>query len=284
MRRSLFALLLLASMATQAQDIIYTPEDSVFVTRTLKKHAGSNKEMGQLLLAIAHEFIGHKYVAGTLEKGIDEPLTVNTKEVDCTTFVEQVLAMAVTTQQGDSNFGKFTENLESIRYRNGKRKGYASRLHYMSMWIADNAQKGFIDEICTAPYSQKETIALEFMSKHPGSYKILKDNDSLVTEIAAWEAKINGTEVCRLPKSELWRTSDALGIKEGDIIILTTNIEGLDAVHVGIAFLHGNEVRLLHASSAAGKVIKEERSLYEYQKGKKNHTGIRVIRAKPMPH
>ena len=62
MRRSLFALLLLTSMATQAQDIIYTPEDSVFVTRTLKKHAGSNKETGQVLLSIAHEFIGHKYV------------------------------------------------------------------------------------------------------------------------------------------------------------------------------------------------------------------------------
>ena len=108
MRRTLFALLLLASMTTQAQDIIYATEDSVFVTNILQKHKGYDKEMGQLLLAIAHEFIGHKYVAGTLEKGIDEPLTVNTKEVDCTTFVEQVFAMAVTTQQGDSNFGKFT--------------------------------------------------------------------------------------------------------------------------------------------------------------------------------
>lgn len=284
MRRTLFALLLLASMTTQAQDIIYATEDSVFVTNILQKHKGYDKEMGQLLLAIAHEFIGHKYVAGTLEKGIDEPLTVNTKEVDCTTFVEQVFAMAVTTQQGDSNFGKFTENLETIRYRNGERKGYASRLHYMSMWIADNAEKGLIEEICTASHCQKDTIALGFMSKHPDHYKLLKTNDSLVAEITAWEAKINGTEVCRLPKSELWRTSDALEIKEGDIIILTTNIEGLDAVHVGIAFLHGNEVRLLHASSAAGKVIKEGRSLYEYQKGKKNHTGIRVIRAKPMPH
>ena len=31
-----------------------------------------------------------------------------------------------------------------MRYRGGKRRGYASRLHYFSEWISDGAQRGLV--------------------------------------------------------------------------------------------------------------------------------------------
>lgn len=280
MRKGLLTLLLLACSALHAQKIIYTAEDSLFVTRVLAKHAGSKKEKGALLLAIAHEFIGHKYVAGTLEKSVEEPLTVSIHEVDCTTFVEQALALAVTAADNGGSFAQFTENLEKIRYRGGKRNGYASRLHYVSQWIADSSKIGVIEEISYGDYGKKDTLRIDFMSKHAESYKLLKENEALIGEIAKWETAISGREIYYIPKGRLWHKGRELNIKDGDIIVLTTGIDGLDAVHMGIAFIEDEEVRMLHASSAAEKVIKEKRTLFDYQKNRKNQTGARVFRLK----
>ena len=75
-------------------------------------------------------------------------------------------------------------------------------------------------------------------------------------------------------------SSSELKIKNGDILAITTNIKGLDVVHVGFAFWKGEELHMLHASSVANKVIEDSLSLYEYSKNKKAHPGVRAIRFK----
>ena len=70
----LFGLLFFAAYMAQAQDIIYSRTDSLFITRLLQRHKPGSMPAGELVLAIAQEFIGNKYVAGTLEKGREEPL------------------------------------------------------------------------------------------------------------------------------------------------------------------------------------------------------------------
>ena len=34
-----------------------------------------------------------------------------------------------------------------MRYRGGKRRGYASRLHYFSEWISDGARRGLVRDL-----------------------------------------------------------------------------------------------------------------------------------------
>lgn len=232
------------------------------------------------MLAIAGEFTGNKYVAGTLERGNGEPLVVNTQELDCTTFVEQVVAIYATVNEGKEEFGDMCANLQRIRYRGGIRCGYASRLHYISQWIADSAKQHIIHEIDYGPLGRELPIGLHYMSTHPASYKQLQGDSTLVREIAKWERAMHGLKAAYIPKQELLRTVDELPIKDGDIVALTTNIKGLDVTHIGFAFWESGKLHLLHASSAAGKVIKDRQSLYEYQKNKKSQTGIRVFRGK----
>ena len=93
MRKSLFTLLFIVASTLQAQEILYTPGDSTFITGLLQKYNAAKMSGGSLMLAIAGEFTGIKYVAGTLEQGSNEPLVINTQELDCTTFVEQVVAI-----------------------------------------------------------------------------------------------------------------------------------------------------------------------------------------------
>lgn len=279
MRKLLFILLIATTGTLAAQDIIYSRQDSIFITTLLKKHRRHNIPAGKQILAIAGEFLGNKYVAGTLEKGKGEPLVINTKEVDCTTFVEQVLAIYATIKEGKDDFRSMCTNLQRIRYREGKRCGYASRLHYISQWIADTAKQHLIKEIDYGTLEKEQPIDLHFMSSHPASYKPLKEDSLLIKEIKRWEKPLSGTTAKFIPKERLSLAASQLPAQEGDIIALTTNIKGLDVVHMGIAFFRDGELHLLHASSAREEVIRDNKTLYEYQKNKKSHTGIRIFRA-----
>jgi len=70
-------------------------------------------------------------------------------------------------------------------------------------------------------------------------------------------------------------------IQSGDIIAITTDADGLDYSHLGIAVKDAaGVVRLLHASSSAKKVIISETELFDYLAGVKRHTGITVVRPK----
>lgn len=280
MRNSLFTLLFIVASTLQAQEILYTPGDSTFITGLLQKYNAAKMSGGSLMLAIAGEFTGNKYIAGTLEQGSNEPLVINTQELDCTTFVEQVVAIYATVNEGKEGFRDMCTNLQRIRYRGGIRSGYASRLHYISQWIADSAKQHIIHEIDYGPVGRTLPIDLHYMSTHTASYKQLQGNSTLVNEIAKWERAMHGIEAAYIPKQELLRTANELPVYDGDIIALTTNIKGLDVTHIGFAFWENGKLHLLHASSAAGKVIKDHKNLYEYQKNKKNQTGIRVFRGK----
>lgn len=280
MRKSLFTLLFVVASTLQAQEILYTPGDSTFITGLLQKYNAAKMSGGSLMLAIAGEFTGNKYIAGTLEQGSNEPLVINTQELDCTTFVEQVVAIYATVNEGKEGFRDMCTNLQRIRYRGGIRSGYASRLHYISQWIADSAKQHIIHEIDYGPVGRTLPIDLHYMSTHPASYKQLQENSTLVKEIAKWERAMHGIEAAYIPKQELLRTANELPVYDGDIIALTTNIKGLDVTHIGFAFWENGKLHLLHASSAAGKVIKDHKNLYEYQKNKKSQTGIRVFRGK----
>ncbi len=280
MRKAFFITFFTLATFAQAQKIIYTAEDSLRITEILDKHTGKNyPSSGELLLAIAEEFLGQRYVAGTLDQYPDEPLFVSTRELDCTTFVELVLAIGTSIGQGEKGFEEACRNLERIRYRNGKRNGYTSRLHYISQWIADSAKQGILAEI-ESRHHRRAIINLHYMSSHPASYKILKEAPALIKEIEAQEKPFRGTKIAYIPKEELKK--DGLPIKNGDIIALTTNIDGLDVVHIGFAFLKEGKAYLLHASSGEGKVVKDNRDLYSYQKNRKNQTGIRIFRMCPL--
>ena len=61
------------------------------------------------MLRIGKSYLGTRYVANTLDRNEVEQLVINTKEVDCLTFVEYTLAQAL----GSS----FADNLQRIRYR-----------------------------------------------------------------------------------------------------------------------------------------------------------------------
>lgn len=253
-------------------------QDSIKVEKWLKEASVLSKDSCRSL-HFAKQMLGVPYLAGTLDGNEEEQLVVRTDALDCTTFVETVLALCIADKRDKRDFEGFKKALVLVRYRDGVLNGYASRLHYFSDWIRNNEQMGFVKE-CTPETScaQTQPLWLNFMSVHSDSYLPMKKDASLIREISSLEKEWQGVEVFYIPKENLSLSSDELKIKNGDILAITTNIKGLDVVHVGLAFWRGRKLHLLHASSVAQKVIEDSSSLYEYSKNKNAHTGVRVIR------
>lgn len=253
------------------------PTDSIKVARLLEAAKTLPADSSRALF-FAERFIGMSYVAGTLDnRNPDENLVVCLDRLDCTTFVETVAALVLCDKQHSSSYASFKKNLTTVRYRNGERNGYLSRLHYFSDWIADNERKGIVREYTRTISGYTWPVTLNFMSRHPDSYPALKNAPELVEQLKQMEASWHSYTMPYIPKGWLNRQPEELPIVNGSILALTTTIDGLDVTHVGFACWIGGELHLLHASSQKGKVILDPLTLYEYQKNKKTHTGVRVI-------
>lgn len=233
---------------------------------------------GNIVLNHAKAFLGTPYVAHTLEVNQNEQLVVNTKQVDCTTLVENVVAQSLNVLQGkQEDKNAFARNLQDIRYRNGVVDGYTSRLHYIAEWITNGVKMGFFKDV-TAKYSPwKKKLSLSFMTTHVKSYSQLAESPDNVSKMKAIEKKISGQTIHWLPKDKLPEQGLPY-IKDGDIITIMTNIKGLDVAHLGFAIYVNDTLHLLHASSTEKKVVVSQLPLNLFLKSHKSWTGIRVLR------
>lgn len=272
-----FVLLLLA-FDLKAQPSTYFTQDSLIVLDLLREVRGET-EPDNLPLFFARKLIGTPYVGGTLDRGDREQLVVNLQEMDCTTFVETVLALSLTAAGGRTAFRDFEDALRKIRYRGGIENGYASRLHYFSEWITDNVRKGTVSEITGNLSNDSLEVNVCYMSTHPASYPQIGKHLGLLAQIERMERSISGIVVPYLPKEKLLQRDISRKIKEGDVVAITTNIPGLDIAHTGFVIRRKDgQLYLLHASSKWGKVIAEAIPLPEYLRDKPNMTGLRVLR------
>lgn len=229
------------------------------------------------MLANGRMFIATPYVAGTLERGDEEQLIINRQEVDCTTFVEYVLALSLSSEAEE-----FAAHLQRIRYRDGKIDGYTSRLHYISDWINNGVRNGFLEDVTAANSTYTQKLNVSYMSTNPHLYKQLARSPANVAKMKVYEQTLMGQEIHWLPQDKL-PTTGMPWIKDGDIIAIATNTPGLDIAHMGIAAYHNGELHLLHASSAQGKVILDALPLNSLLERNSRWTGIRVVRMKNSP-
>ena len=272
MKRIIFIVAVLCSICTSQAN------DSIRVEKWLKEAVVLPADSCRTL-HFAKKMLDVPYVAGTLDGNEEERLVVRTDALDCTTFVETVLAFCIADKRGERDFEGFKKALTDIRYRDGILNGYTSRLHYFSDWIRNNEQMGFVKE-CTSETAcaQPKELWLDFMTTHVDSYLPMKKNPELVKEMAAHEKNWQGTVVSYIPKEKLNLSSDELKIKDGDVLAMVTNIKGLDIVHVGFAFWREGKLHLLHASSSAKKVIEDPQTQYANSGKTKAHIGLRAIR------
>ncbi len=250
------------TLPEQHQCVLMTEKDSLAVNQILDeyKHTASFST-GDLIIDIAGELIGIPYVAGTLETEGRECLVVNMFEMDCTTFVEYVLALTLSVKDKNTRMDRFVHYLQKIRYRFGEPEKYTSRLHYFSDWLYTNQQKGLIDIVSNEMGTQKFDTHVHFMSENPEYYRQLTDT-ALLQDIRKQETIISGRAMKFLPKNRI--DEHAQFIENGDIIAFTSTIKGLDVSHTAFAYHLDNRLHFIHASLSGKQVEVSPVPLQQY--------------------
>jgi hypothetical protein len=266
----------ISNAQTSKTEWIMLPEDEQIAEEKLKLFSSmSDLPISKLITEIGLSFLGTPYVVASLENGLDEKLVINLRELDCTTFVENCLALARTVKLGKTDFESFVAELEKIRYRDGIRNQYPSRLHYFSEWIHNNHKKGFISETPNMN-GEKSDKNINYMSTHPEQYPVLKEHPELIPSIAGQEKALTTTGFMFFPKENLPNLYKYL--QHGDIIALTSSIEGVDINHVGIAIKKSDGFYLLHAPLSGKKVLVSDEQLSDFLKPASKNNGIMLAR------
>ena len=273
-------------MKAQSTAPQYTSEDSIRVMNLLQsaeKDAAKDSTAGQTMLRIgrAIEKMNIPYVAHTLEPNDQERLIINLRELDCTTFVESAMALTLCVRSGRTTFDDYCRILQKIRYWQGRAPQYIRRLHYFTSWIEDNTTMDLVRELQSPnpPFTAVQTVQAHYMTQHVDKYRMLTVNPQDVPMIREMEKRIEGKKYRYIPKQQLYNNRQLRNtIHDGDIIVIITNIKGLDTQHIGIAAWHADGLHLLNASSIHHRVIEEPMTLRQYLYKHPTMPGIRVVR------
>jgi len=267
-------LLLLVSNALNSRSFQQESDENIY-NRKIQNAKGAT--LDDFTLNIAKSFLNRPYKAHTLEGNQNEKLITNLREFDCSTFVESCIAMGLTYRKNDISFDKFKKYLQRLRYyKNGKIKGYESRINYFSDWLYTHEKDGLLQDMTASMGGIEWKKNINFMSTHWNKYPFQNDM-KLLEKIQKIEEKINGQSFTYIPKEKVIENR----FLNGDIIGITTNIDGLDVAHEGFAIrLQDKRVYLLHASSDFKRVMVTDIPLVEYLAKNKKQTGIMVARLK----
>ena len=278
----MLAVALQAPVAAAAQGVAQgnISQESVQKYGELSKvlKANQQKSVPELMIIVAKQMLGTEYVAGTLEK-VPEQLVVSLTQTDCILFVESCLAMALNAKKGIFHPDSLCATIQSLRYRNGKVDGYASRIHYTSEWIRQGEARGIFREITDVLSGDNLSgQRFSYMSEHSDAYRQLKGNPAEVARIAEMEASLNQhTDYFVIPKEAVSKMEHLL--KDGDILGFNSTVKGLDIAHVALVYHKENgQVGFIHASQADGKVVIDEKSIADYVNSRKSNNGIRIVR------
>ena len=270
-----------AHAATMPQMRFHCDSDTIIINDLLKKGIESGlNDANRLVEFYARQLLGTPYVAHTLEAD-EEVLTINIHELDCLTFIETLYALSRATLDHRYSWRDYAANIENVRYRGGTMDDYSSRIHYISEWIIDNHVRGNLVEITPdLPHVDYMVKDINYMSKHPDSYRQLKNDTAMVEKIKRHELRQHRFPY--LKRSWLNDKGVKAALRSGDFITLVTKMEGLDVSHNGVVIVDDKgDPHLLHASMSGGKVMLETQSLYKFLERSKTNIGVRVFRMMP---
>lgn len=263
-----------SSIESSAEKLEYQRLIQVLGDRQLSKLSFS-----EVIQTVSAQFIGTSYREGLLDQGESEKLFVSLTEFDCVLFVETVLAFSRNLLAVNPSYENFVQNIQEVRYADGKLDGYCSRLHYFSEWIRDNQKRGIVsdrtEELGGIPLNK----TLNFMSSHWQKYPRLKNSETNYQCILAMEKRMElemrSQPLRYIPSRKIHSIYPSL--KSGDIIAVVTDLKGLDTTHTGLVYLTAKDTSFIHASPS-GKV-KIAPDLQRYVERVDHAIGIMVVRS-----
>ena len=215
----------------------------------------------------------------------EERLMVSLSQVDCTTVIEDVLALALCYRNGRTTLAGLKDYYQRMHYQNGI-VSFATRNHYFTWIIQSAIEEGFVERISpdepVFPFTGLMDIQPSYMTRNKHLFAPQMENEANYKAIALRQQQ--GVRFTYIPRELLDMPQDSeLGIiRDGDILAVACDqhswARGVEVKHLLIAKWIDGRLHFYHASDGGLKL--ESMDAYTYMKDKFTMIGVAVYRLK----
>ena len=236
---------------------------SIFETR---RSLITGLRVNQAIAHLAESFVGHPYLAMSLDGDGAEQLRLDLTQFDCMLFVEQLLALA-----WSQSFDQFAAHTQRLRYRDGE-VSYCNRWHYFHDWVESAVRQGMLEPDVALEGEISRSLPLNFMSSNRALYPKLQSN-ALFDCISTLEAS-RRVQQRFIPLEAI--ESVVPSLQSGDLFAIATRVQGLDVSHTGVLVRSGSQVDAIHA--APGRGVMRSPGLAGYLRSVPDAIGVVIVR------
>lgn len=169
-------------------------------------------------------------------------------------YINTVQALASASDHEYPTWRDFVREYEKIAFRRGEDSGYASVLRYGTDWIADNLYRGNIKEL-TENYdgAVSKIKSIDYISRHRDKYAALA-NPEIYDKIEMIDMGYKQQRIPYLKRQYITRNDVVSDIKDGDIIMMLDNADGLDIYGVFYVTVRDNKLYLTGFNPLTDKI------------------------------
>ena len=215
----------------------------------------------------------------------EERLMVSLSHVDCTTVMEDVLALALCYRDGRATLDDLKDYYRRMHYQDGV-ISFATRNHYFT-WIMQSAIKeGFVERISpdepVFPFTGVQDMQPSYMTRNKYLFSPQMDDEKNYEAIALRQQQ--GVRFTYIPREllNMPQDSELSVIRDGDIMAAVcgqhTWARGVEVKHLLIAKWIDGRLHFYHASEDGLGL--ESMDAYTYMKDKFTMIGVAVYRLK----
>lgn len=282
-RLTLFALCIIYGCACHAFDLsnpnLSTPDDTIKANQIISELKGLDVPFGDKVLIAAKYFNGCNK-DDYYNSSPTAQLRINLDEFSPLMYINTCLALARASENpGNSDWRTFASELERLSCAKGMDNGYPSLMYHTSEWIVDNISRGNVKEL-TENFSGviERTKSLDEMTRNRSNFAVLADS-AIYESIRMKELGFRTFRVPTLKKETIKKKDVIEELRNGDIIILVPNRDGIDSFDIGFVEMHQGEPYLMHVSPQTEAVTEEKEPLSRYmQLMTKHFQGYRILR------
>lgn len=249
-------------------------KDVAELLEIVKDEGGLGKRMVMVAESLAGSGRDEYYTTDSIAS-----LRLNVEAFTPMTFVNTVAAIALNGGDANGNALKVQDDFVRLSSRMGEDKGFPSIMWHTSDWIADNIYRGNLKElteIYIEPRSKNKS--LDYLSRHREEYAALKDPE-VYDKVRMTEMGFRTRRIPYLQRHDIKKKAIDEEIKDGDVIILVPNQDGVDMYEMGVAKREKDGIHLILFSNKQGQVEVTPEPLDRYMNSiAKYISGFRWVR------
>ena len=213
----------------------------------------------------------------------EEHLMVSLSQVDCTTVIEDVLALALCYRDGHTTLADLKDYYRRMHYQNGV-ISFATRNHYFTWIIQSAIKEGFVERISpdepAFPFTGLMDIQPSYMTRNKHLFLPQMKNEDNCKAIALRQQQ--NVHFTYIPRELLNMPQESeLGvIHDGDILAVACDqhswSRGVEIKHLLIAKWIEGRLHFYHATKDG--LILSNQDAYTYMKDKFTMIGVAVYR------